>query len=193
MRTPQQQLVHDLLRALPKRPTDAQFEAALDALVLSALTAKKPLMAIGATLRHCAAALDPAVRDRLRNEANARVLKPTQPVEVPEVVKSNPREWLTAREAAVLWGCTLAVLYDRLRSQAHRRRLGWPVWDGSRWLIAAAVFDPWRRAAFLLAQPDEEPLPDLLPGTCDRAPRGTKIPLSIEDLSTVGEDARAGA
>jgi hypothetical protein len=188
MRTPQQQLVTDLLRALPKRPSAAQFEAVLDALVLSALAAKKPLMAIGATLRHCPEELDPAVRVRLRNEASARVAKPRQSVDVPEAVAANPREWLTAREAAVLWGCTLAVLYDRLRSPANRRRLGWPVWDGFRWFIAAAVFDPWRRAALLLAQPDEEPLPDLLPATCERAPRGTKIPLSIDDLPAEREE-----
>jgi hypothetical protein len=193
MRTPQQQLVRDLLCALPKRPNDSQFEAAVDALALSALAAKKPLMAIGATLRHCGAGLDEAVRKRLRHEANSRVLQRSQPIEVPDAVKANPREWLTAREAAVLWGCTLAVLYDRLRSPAQRRRLGWPVWDGSRWLIAAAVLDPWRRAAFILAQPDEEPLADLLPATCERAPRGTKIPLIIDDLPAEGEEVRAEA
>jgi hypothetical protein len=193
MPTPQQKLANELLRSLPARPSQAQFDAALDALVQSAFAAKKPLMSIGATLRHCAELLDPGLRERLRDAASKRVLAPAGPIVAPHHPGATAAEWLTVREAAARAGCSVAVLYDRLRSVEHRRRLGWPMWDGFRWSIAAAVFDPARRAAFLLGQPEEEPLADLLPETCERAPRGVKIPLSIDDERADGAGASTEA
>lgn len=180
MRSPQQQSLYDRLRSLPKRPTEAEIETAVAALVNSALAAKQPLMSVGASLRHGAKDMDPGLRERLRDAANALILKRSATPALLPVVPTGTPEWRTVREAARELGCSEAVLVERLRRYEHRRRLGWPMFDGYRWLIPAAVLDPMRRAAFLLAQPAEEPLPDLLPPSCERGPRSASTPLSTE-------------
>jgi hypothetical protein len=78
--------------------------------------------------------------------------------------------WLSPEDYARAVGLHLRTVYERLAMWEGRRRLGWPVWDGHRWLIAPAVADPARCAAFLSALPAREPLADLLPPHCTRQP-----------------------
>jgi len=193
MRSPQQQLLYDRLRSLPERPSEAEIEATVVALVNTALAAKQPLMSVGASLRHAAASLSPGIRKRLREAANAEIIRRSALPEPPITIPLATHDWRTVREAARELGCSEAVLLDRLHQYEHRRRLGWPMFDGYRWLIPAAALDPMRRAAFLLAQPDEEPLPDLLPPACERGPRPRCVPLSIEDsaVESVPKPAKA--
>jgi hypothetical protein len=154
------------LRQVSDRSNDLEIEAVAEQLVVDAMTAAKPLMSIGARLRHGVGHLSLATRARLRDAAHRLLRKRRE-----EQVASAPPppsvgEWLTVREAARRQGITEATLLGRLRHAEHRQRLGWPSWDGYRWSIAAAVVDPERRAGFLLSQPDSEPLSHLLPPSC---------------------------
>ena len=159
-----------LLAALPASPSDAQVSAVVDAITTDALSRSHPLMSVGAVLRHRGARLSPALVQRIRDAAVAALQErlrrdDTQP---PVVEPAETGRWLGVREAAMRLGVDEATLRERLRDPEHRRRYGWPVWDGWRWLIADAAVDPARRAAFLLAQPAEEPQPELLPPFCRR-------------------------
>lgn len=159
--------LRNLLRSAPKSPSADDIAALVDALVADAETARHPLMSLAATLRYRAGHIDEAHREEIRSAAAAALLR-IRSREVERVSPSAPPigEWLMVREAAPRLGITEETLLERLRQREHRRRLGWPMWDGYRWWIATAAVDPERRAAFLSAQPSEEPLPELLPASC---------------------------
>jgi hypothetical protein len=124
-------------------------------------------MSLAATLRtrakHLPSELVTVLRDRAEVEITTHFASLTDG-DLPFVLPRG--EWLTVKEAAAVLGITEATLHERLRHQHHRRRLGWPMWDGYRFSIAAAAVDPKRRAAFLTSQPAEEPLAALLPAHC---------------------------
>lgn len=162
--------LRELLRTAPKHPSAEQAKQLVDALVEDAASAKHPLMSLGATLRHRAGHIDEMRREQIREAATASLVRLIDQQVVERAVTPAPLvgEWLTAREAARCLGVTEETLLERLRHEVHRRRLGWPMWDGYRWWIAVAAVDPERRATFLAAQPAEEPLKDLLPASCGR-------------------------
>lgn len=156
-----------LLRSAPSTPSADEIALLVDALVKDAETARQPLMSLAATLRHRAGHIQAAHLEEIRAAATAALLR----VRSREVERTAPPtlpigEWLMVREAAPRLGITEETLLERLRQGEHRRRLGWPMWDGHRWWIATAAVDPERRASFLGAQPAEEPLPELLPASC---------------------------
>lgn len=159
--------LRNILRSAPKTPSADEIAVLVDALVKDAETAKHPLMSLAATLRHRAGHIEEAHRDEIRSAATAALLR-IRSRDVERVPPAAPPigEWLMVREAAPRLGTTEETLLERLRKGEHRRRLGWPMWDGYRWWIATAVVDPERRAAFLAAQPAEEPLAELLPASC---------------------------
>jgi hypothetical protein len=163
------------LEQLDDGSADSDYAAVAAMLASDAAVATRPLMSLRATLRHRAGHLGPAELARLRDAVQSALL-------VSQDERPAPRapvlagEWLTVREAARALGITEATLHERLRHVEHRQRLGWPSWDGYRWSVPARAVDPERRAAFLLRQPETEPLPHLLPAAClRRHERGTHL------------------
>lgn len=178
MPRPPRDRLRELLRTLPHAPSAPKFDAVVAALVSDAVLAPHPLMSLGATLRHRARHLPEEVRDRLRDAVHAALLDHRRSAPSAEPAPPPGGEWLTVREAALALGITEATLHDRLRHPEQRQRLGWPMWDGHRFWIATAAVDPARRAAFLTAQPLQEPLPELLPSACVRQTDGAAVPAS---------------
>lgn len=156
-----------LLKQLSPDAPPALTAEVVGALVTDALSAVHPLISLGATLRHNTAHLPDDFRDALRQQAHAALVSARTPA-----AAANPttRDWLTTREAAARLGVGERTLLDRLRDSTQRQRLGWPMWDGHQWWIAAAAVDPDRRASFLSVQPTDEPQPELLPVFCRRGP-----------------------
>lgn len=164
---------HQLLariEELPPFPTDTDLAPVVALLADSAqLAAKRPLGSLMALLRHVADALAPAVRERLVDltttelDARRRVPDTYAAAAVPPTGR-----WYTLPEAAARLGIGSVTLLRRLERPEHRRRLGYPQWDGRQWRFPSPVLDPDTFAAALAALPDQEPLEELLPDWCIR-------------------------
>lgn len=168
MSRPTRKSVQQHLASLTEHPSTSSIDSVVTALAADALAAPAhPLMSLAATLRSRAKGLSPELFAVLRERAEIEITTRLATLPGEDSPLALPRgEWLTVKEAALVLGITEATLHERLRHQHHRRRLGWPMWDGHRFWIATAAVDPNRRAAFLAAQPAEEPLAELLPAHC---------------------------
>lgn len=74
-------------------------------------------------------------------------------------VRAEPPEmrWLTTQAAAAMLGIGIEELRARLRTSEGRYTLGWPWWDGHRWLLPEPALDPRARADYMASLPAEEP------------------------------------
>lgn len=159
-----------LILSLPTEPSEAELAPVVEVIAADAAPAKYPDKAIGALLRHNAASLRRHVRDRIRVAARDAVFQQRNALAASAVVMPvrPDGEWLTVREAAPRLRIHEGTLYERLKDPEHRRRLGYPRWDGHQWLISSLAVDPATAAAFLATLPDGEPLLELLPPWCIR-------------------------
>ena len=145
----------------PSRDPDPEALAAIaDSLVEEALKSSSPARSAAALIRHrYADRLNPSALHRLKAEVAVMLSNSlSRPPEDP-TAKGVDAPWLTVKEAARCLRITAATLKQRLRSHDRRRELGWPWWDGHRWLIPGAALCPTRRAAFLCQIPPDEPYP----------------------------------
>lgn len=159
-----------LIHALRPEPTEAELASVVELIAAEAVAARYPDKAIGALLRHNSASLHRHVRDRIRDAARDAVFRQRSAVATAAatVPARTDGEWLTVREAAPRLRVHEDTLYERLKDPDHRRRLGYPRWDGHQWLIPSLAVNPATAAAFLATVPREEPQQELLPPWCIR-------------------------
>lgn len=154
--------------------TASQDELAATAGLLAEHVASRPQpdMAIGALFRHNApAGLSEEVKERVRGEALAILARSAEARrQVGAAEQDLEGGWLLVHEAAPRLRLQERTLLERLKRWQHRQRLGWPRWDGHRWLIPAPAVDSARAVQFLTTAPEREPLPHLLPDWCERQP-----------------------
>jgi hypothetical protein len=163
-----------VLATLPRHPAPEELSTAVERLhaLLSRRSEGLKSLALYRRHHHTLVApelwerLEDALRERLADDFEARLAARTATLEQ----VGQAEAWLSPEDYARAVGLHLRTVYERLAMWEGRRRLGWPVWDGHRWLIAPAVADPARCAAFLSALPAREPLADLLPPHCTRQP-----------------------
>ena len=156
-----------LLRALSSAPASAELKEAAACIADACAGKRYPSKACGAVLRNHGGDLAPRVRSQLK-ELVEEELEARRDLSTLSVVNVPARAWLSVQEAASLLRLHESTLLERMRQRDGRRRMGWPLWDGHRWLIAPQAIDPDTSAVFLAKLPETEPLADLLPNWCER-------------------------
>jgi len=139
----------------PRNPSPDEIEATAAKLVANAVRRQSPRRTAAALIRwRYAPALAPEALRRLKEVVTKQLL---QEMGVGTQEDAVDNLWLTVEEAASHLRITPATLKKRLRHRVSRRHLGWPMWDGHRWLIPRAAVDPYTRPRFLAELPDDEP------------------------------------
>lgn len=158
------------IEELPAFPSDTELQPIVQMLADAAqLAERRPLGSLKALLRHVADELAPAVRERLADlatielDARGRRAPPEPPAS-----KTGAGAWLSLPEAAARIGIGPGTLLRRLEHPEHRRRLGYPQWDGRQWRFPSPALTPETAAACLALLPEHEPLEELLPDCCIR-------------------------
>lgn len=155
-----------LITALGEIPSAAELHQAAACIADACAGKRYPSKACGALLRNHGGALAPRVRAQLKQLVEQEL--EAQRDGSPPVAAVPPLAWLSVQEAATILRLHPSTLAERLRQRDGRRRLGWPQWDGHRWLIAPQAIDPNTSAVFLAKMPEAEPLASLLPDWCER-------------------------
>lgn len=167
--------------------SDAATEAsAVQTLVDRIVDRSRPEMALAALMRwNAPETMPPARREALRERVReALAARRREGVDVPEGAARGQGpggSWLTVDDVVrdYLTHLRAATLLERLRTWEGRRRLGYPQWDGYRWLISSLAVDPATATEYLAAQPAREPLADLLPPWCERQPDDAVGPAAV--------------
>jgi hypothetical protein len=157
--------VRGTLAALHAESPEADLDRAAETLAVAAAPSRQPRKAVAALLRHHMPARCPDwVCEAVRRKAHTFLDHQSSGSTTPD----TDAGWSTTGEAARILRVRERELRTRLKARSYRQGLGWPWWTGTRWLVPTAALKPGSRAAFINAQPDEEPHPGLLPEWCDR-------------------------
>lgn len=161
------------LRQLPKRPSDAQLEPCIGALISYASSARQPAMSAAALLRSQGRALGLArpVVERLSAMVTEHFREARRRQDREERGKS---EHLPLKAAARVLGEEEAVLRAKLIDPRQRRLYGWPYWCGMTFMVPLLACRAETRASYLATLPAVEPaaISETLPPWCRREPAG---------------------
>lgn len=171
-----------MLGTVPSEPTDEDLRPVVEALVEHADSAPTRKMGSAqAMLREHGSRLATDVRERIVALTQAELARREQ--DRPAMQRNDPAvsggTWYSIELAAPRLGIQEDVLAKRLHHHEHRRRFGYPRWDGYRWMFSSLMVDPATSAAYLASMPAHEGVPELLPDWCiregqTRAPRDAK-------------------
>lgn len=166
-----------ILADLSVDPDAVNDAVAVQTLVDRIADRSHPDMALAALMRWnvpkaMSAARREALQERVREALAARRREDMHAAETRGRTPEPGGSWLTVDDVVrdYLTHLRAETLLERLRTWEGRRRLGYPQWDGYRWLISSLAVDPATSAAYLAAQPAHEPIADLLPSWCERRP-----------------------
>jgi len=178
-----QQLLR-LTAALPPVPTDPDLQPVITLLAdVASRAPKRAAASVKALLRHgCSPAVSARTQTRL-GELALLELGRARPAAENLPSRSFLGSWYTVGQAAGRIEVRVDTLLRRLEQFDHRRRLGYPQWDGYQWRFSSLAVEPETSAAFLATLPEHEPLEDLLPDWCVREGQS----LAPRDAQTDGE------
>lgn len=170
------------LRALPSGPSEEEVCSLVEALVEHADGAPTRKMGSAqAMLREHGIGIALNVRQRIVELVQAELAQRDRdrPLAAQAILPESGGNWYSIEIAAPRLGIQEDVLAKRLHHHEHRRRFGYPRWDGYRWMFSSLMVDPATSAAYLASMPAHEGVPELLPDWCiregqTRAPRDAK-------------------
>jgi len=167
---PQHHPVRDFFRALPTEPTEEELAPLVSLLADTVSCTARPLASLKAYLRHNAGSLSQEVREQIADRVAADVASRRTTHPAGDSPHSAPvGDWYSGPRAAARLQMPWRTLRGRLHLAEHRRRYGYPRWDGYEWKFASLAIEPSTAASFAAALPDVEPLEELLPDWCIRA------------------------
>ena len=140
--------------------TDQAIREFAERAVSIALQKTKPRMSLAGMVRQHFSN-EPALSERITGIAGRMIeasISKAAPVPTPS------ERWVQLEAAAEILGSSPGKIRSRLADVEYRRLHGWPWCDGRTWYFPAPALDPERRAAFVNAQPADEPF-TMMPAT----------------------------
>ncbi len=141
-----------------KHPSDAQLLAFAEEVARKSASKRLPETSAAAYLRHARSSLSQKSHTRLCDLVREAQSTLSPAIALPRV--ESP--YCLPAEAAAILRINTRTLLERLKHRIWRQFYGWACFDGHHWQIPRAAILPETRAAFLAAQPNEEPFAHVL-------------------------------